>query len=377
MNLGALLDLGLPEDYLRTSLQKLDIDDEYQLVVEESTKSSIRGKLVTVKVMPSSAQRNLDNINQLIESSKLSESVKSTSKQIFHKLAVAEATVHGITVDQVHFHEVGATDAIVDIVGCAIAYEYFQPTAIHCYTIELGSGVVECSHGVLPVPTPATTELLLGFNTHIGRVDGEATTPTGAAILSSFAEPKSELPDLQIHKVGYGLGTRDFGIPNMLRVMLCETADNLDKEKNLIIECNIDDMNSEAYSPLTDHLFSLDALDVWFTPIMMKKTRPATKLSVLCRSEHQSQISAAILNGTTSLGVRVHAVSKSVLQREHKVIKTSVGDVRIKLARLPNGSQRWKIEHDSILELCDSQELSYLDLKAKLDHEVRIELSNE
>ena len=283
MNLAAMLDLGVPEAHLRAELARLPLSG-YSLRVTRDARKGITGTRVDVDV-PESAQSHHHSswrdVRELIEGSALTDSVKARATDMFQRLAEAEARVHGTSVDEVHFHEVGAVDSIVDIVGAAICLEYLRPARVVASSIELGGGFVRSQHGMLPVPAPATAILLTGVPTKSGAVPFEMTTPTGAAILAHSVGSFSEDKRFVIRKVGYGVGHRDTEIPNLLRLFLAD-ADGRPGEEARLVECNIDDMNPEISTYLLDLLFEAGASDVFFTPIVMKKSRPAVTLSVLC-----------------------------------------------------------------------------------------------
>ena len=371
MNLGALMDVGMPEDHLRTQLSKLGLNDEFSLKVHRAKKFGIAGTLATVECEQSHSHRHLPTIRDMIDRSKLDAAIKRRAIDTFTRLAVAEAHIHDIGVNEVHFHEVGATDAIVDIVGAAIGLEYLKPDAVYSAPVELGSGMVRCEHGLMPVPAPATAELLKDRPTTRGRVDGEATTPTGAAILTSCVDSFDSVPQLHVKRIGYGLGQKDFAIPNALRLSLAETSAEIQTATNVEIECNIDDMSAEAFEPLFDSLFSLGALDVFLSPIVMKKSRPGTRLTVLVSPEKLDAVTNAIFEGTTTLGMRCHDVSKRMLPREFVNVETAFGDVKVKLSTLPDGSKRWKTEHDDISRFSRESGKPYPLVKERVDAQVR------
>ena len=372
MNLGALIDLGVPESHVREELSKLGLNAEFTLNVSSGKKSGIAGTQAIVECVQTGSHRHLPTIRSIIDSSSLDESTKQLSIETFTRLAQAEAHIHGIGIDEVHFHEVGATDAIVDIVGAAICLEYLNPERIYSTAVELGSGMVKCEHGLMPVPAPATAELLKDRPTTRGRIRGEATTPTGAAILATHVDSFDAIPEVRIENIGYGLGQKDFEIPNVLRVSLAETENQLASVSNVEIACNIDDMSAEAFEPLFDKLFGLGALDVFLSPIVMKKSRPGTRLSVLAKPPDLQVILDAIFHGSTTLGVRIHEVTKRVLPREFLRVPTSFGNVEVKVSTLPGGSERWKTEHDDIKRLALETGKSYPETKESVDSEVRI-----
>lgn len=273
MNLGAMIDLGIEESYLITELNKLDLRN-WKLDVEKDQRHGIKGTRVTVKqTRHEHAHRHLSDVEKIIDQSSLEESTKLLSKRIFLKVAVAEAAVHGIPVENVHFHEVGAIDSIIDIVGAAICFNALKVDEVHVSVVELGGGMVKCDHGKLPVPAPATAEIMKGIPAKRGGVDFEATTPTGAAILASLGNVFNSNQPLKIIKTAYGVGQKDHPeVPNLLRVFIAEPEGRPDKGHEAIqLECNIDDMNPEFYEHISERLFSSGASDVFLTNILMKK----------------------------------------------------------------------------------------------------------
>lgn len=375
MNLGALIDVGVPEEHLRSELSRLNLDEEYELSVSRGIKQGISGTRAHVSCRPSDVHRHFPEIRRMIESSDLSNAVATRSVRIFEDLADAEARVHNISRDEVHFHEVGAVDAIVDIVGASICLEYLNPDTVVCGPVELGSGMVKCEHGLMPVPAPATAELLLNRPTTRGRVDGEATTPTGAAILSATVD-SFEIPNnLSVKQIGYGLGQKDFNVPNVLRVSLADVDTELVYESNVEIECNIDDMTPEAIGPLFEQLLDEGALDVFVTPILMKKSRPAHRITILARQDQAKHLIDSVLRGTTTLGVRTHSVTKHMVPREFRSVQTRFGKVRVKIAILSQSDSKWKVEHEDLAKLAREHGLQYLKVKEQVDEDVRAELN--
>ena len=350
MHLGAMVDLGVPGDYLGKELAKLGID-EYRLSIKRASRSGIEGTMVDVILKKQetishgasgthnyASARNFNDIKTLINKSSLNKQIKYLSISIFERIAHAEAKIHGVPIDKVHFHEVGAIDSIVDIVGAAICIDYLKPDLILAAPPELGSGMVKCEHGIFPVPAPATAEILSGIPVRLGGVNHEATTPTGAAILATLVKEFTSKNEFRILKTAYGIGFRDTGsVPNLLRVFLAEQTDSsVIQEKTVMIECNIDDMNPEHYDYILSKLFESGADDVFLTPVIMKKSRPGIILSVLSKPDLADSIIQFILKETTSLGLRRYNVDKTVLNRESITIETEWGPVRIKHA-IQNG----------------------------------------
>ena len=335
MNLGALVDLGVDPGFLEQELGKLEIEG-FRLQVEPGMRKGISGTKVTVVIdhPENEKHRHLSHIEALINNSKLSDRIKEKSLAIFNRVADAEARVHNISKEEVHFHEVGALDSIADIVGAAICQEYLDVDEIHASPVQLGGGFVQCAHGKMPVPAPATAEILESIPVRSGAVDYEATTPTGAAILAATVDCFSLEMEMTIAKTGYGIGQRDGEIPNVLRVYLAESQqqehEDVRVEKALMLECNIDDMNPEWFTHIQALLFDAGAADVFMTPIVMKKSRPAHMLSVLCDPDAADRLKEIILTETSTIGLREVQVSKSMLRRDIKVVHTRFGDVNVK-----------------------------------------------
>ncbi len=358
MNLAAMIDLGVPIEYLISELKKLNIGG-YSIEASKSLKMGISGTKVDVKVNNGTGfsmitdtghshghshghnhsvekrgheHRSYNDIKKSIEQSELSTDVKKTSIAIFDKVAVAEGKIHDKPAGEVHFHEVGAVDSIVDIVGAAICYHYLKPDKIYCSTVELGGGFVDCAHGKFPVPAPATVEILKDIPVKLGTVHFETTTPTGAAILATLVDKFIDKLQFSIEKTAYGIGHRDMEIPNVLRVHMAKATLKTDTEEAIIIESNIDDMSPEHYEFLVEKLFFKGAQDVYLTPVIMKKSRPATKISVLCSSEKQTELENIILSESTTLGVRCFPVIKKILERKSYTVQTKYGPIDVKTA---------------------------------------------
>ena len=334
MILGAILDCGLSLDLLTAELAKLPLQG-YRILAQPATRGIITGTQVTVAVEDSVKQhRDLKDILDLIEKSSLSQETKRKSALIFSRLAEAESKVHRIPVDEVHFHEVGAIDAIVDIVGAVIGLELLGIDALFSSPLPTGSGTVKTEHGIIPIPAPATLELIASSGATVrpsASPDlGELVTPTGAAITTTLASFDS--PTFSLERIGYGVGTREIeAIPNVLPLWLGERTH---KEHPLVLlETNIDDMSAELYGHVMDRLFTQGALDVWFTPIQMKKNRPAVMLSVLSPSEAEGQMMETILRETSTLGVRVQRMERHECERDMIPFDSSLGRVMVKVKR--------------------------------------------
>jgi len=338
MILGALVDLGVKLDSIRKGLQALDLNG-YKITSKTVKRGLISGTKVTVSVdKPKKGHhhhsRHFTDIKKLIQQSKLSQQVKTSSIEVFHRLAKAEASVHRTSIEKVHFHEVGAVDSIVDIVGGTIGMELLGVDAVISSPLNLGEGTVECDHGVLPVPAPATLKLLTGIPCFSSGVQRELTTPTGAAMIGFMAEEFDSMPEMTITDSGYGAGDHLIeSSPNMLRIIVGESAIQ-NSNRLMVVESNIDDMNPEFYDHVMDSLFKAGAVDVYFTPIQMKKNRPAVKLSVLVAEAKMDEIANILFSETSTFGLRYFPVDRMILEREIRKIKTPYGEMKVKIGRM-------------------------------------------
>ncbi|NPV54257.1 MAG: nickel pincer cofactor biosynthesis protein LarC [Firmicutes bacterium] len=368
MILGALVDAGLDLGELKTGLDKLKLagPDAFELKVEKTARNGISGTSIEVitDLNPGHPRaqgfRRLSDIEAVLDASDLDEATMEMSRRIFRRLAVAEAKVHNIPVDQVHFHEVGAVDTIVDVVGAVLGFRAMGVTKIYASRLHVGTGFVKCAHGMLPVPAPATLELLRGVPIYATGVQGELVTPTGAAIITTLAESFGGCPEMHLERIGYGAGKQNLDIPNLLRIYLgekvkrkradgsedrakgktgavealAEVTGTNDAGYEVIVECNIDDMNPEFYDHVMQVLFEKGALDVFLTPVIMKKERPGTVLTVLTCGEKLDEIARTIMMETTTLGVRIHRVMRRKAERDSISVTTRFGEARVKVARL-------------------------------------------
>jgi len=338
MILGALIDAGLPLDVLKNELAKLDLD-HYDLQVEKVTKKGIGGSKVKVLVDDHHHHhhRLLHHIEEIIGQSDLSDTVKTKSLAIFKRLAEAEAKVHRTTIDAIHFHEVGAVDAIIDVVGAVAGLAALGIEKIYCSALHVGTGTVECAHGTLPVPAPATAELIRGKPVYSTGVKGELLTPTGAAILTTLAAEFGPMPSMTLETAGYGAGNADIAIPNLLRIAIGNTAEEvkgLESERVAVIETGIDDMNPQIYDYLIEKMLQMGVLDVFLVPLQMKKNRPGTLLTVLCGMEMVEQITDFLISETTTIGLRWRIDHRMKAHREIRTVKTPYGDIRLKVAKI-------------------------------------------
>ncbi len=413
MNLGALVDLGVDIEYLKDELKKLDIDEEFEIASRKDMKMGISGTKVDVILhnKPDDHNhehthehahadhdhknghshdeqdhvnghthghshgnhshahsggkdgkhhhdhRNFAAIRDMIMDSDLAEKVKTMSVEMFRVVAEAEGKVHGKPMEEVHFHEVGATDSIVDIVGSAICIDALGVDKIMASSVHVGGGFVKCAHGMMPVPAPATAEILADVPMNCNIVPHETTTPTGAAILKANVDMFSDRHDMVIHKVGYGLGNKDFDIPNVLRVYLGEIADKAEDlivERQWMAETNIDDMNPELLAFAENRLFKAGALDVYRVPMQMKKGRSAVKLSVLYTEDCRDEVMDVILTETTAAGLREYEVTKHMLPRSFEDIETPFGTVKVKLLVRNGRVIKGKAEYEDCAKLAEA-----------------------
>jgi uncharacterized protein (TIGR00299 family) protein len=337
MILGALLDAGLPLAHLKQELAKLGLA-HYDLQKTAVVKNGISGSQALVTVEQDHHHhhhRHLADITAIIEKSDLASLVKSDSLRIFKRLAEAEAKVHNTSVENIHFHEVGAMDAIIDVVGGVIGLHALGIETIICSALHVGSGTVECAHGTLPVPAPATAELIRGKPVYATGIQGELLTPTGAAILTTLADDFGPLPPMTVQAIGHGAGTADRSIANMLRVFIGTTAQpdkSFQVEQTVTIETTIDDMNPQIYDYLIEKILQMGALDIFFTPVQMKKNRNGTLVTILCRPEMVTAFSEFLFRETTTIGLRWRLDNRFTLQRQIVNVETRFGAIPCKTA---------------------------------------------
>jgi uncharacterized protein (TIGR00299 family) protein len=335
MILGALIDAGLDEDELSDGLQVLGLS-EYQLRIGRVQKGAIQATSVDVVITGEVAARRLSDIEAIILQSDLPTSVKDSSLAIFRRVIEVEAAIHGADPGEVHLHEVGGTDAIIDVVGSLLGLELLAVEKVYASRLPLGHGFVRCAHGLLPVPAPATLELLKGVPVVQYDVEGELVTPTGAAILTSLAKGYGPMPQMEVERIGYGAGKSDFSFPNVLRLLIGSSPPpaTAPMEEVILLETNLDDMNPELYEHVMDSLFRAGALDVFLQPIQGKKNRPGVLLSALCHPEARDRLSAILFAETTTLGIRLKTMHRLCLDRETAKVRTPYGEVSVKVARL-------------------------------------------
>jgi len=357
MFVAALLDLGLPLASLKADLKKIPAL-KFDLKVSRKTVQSIRATQFHVVCAKQEPPRAWREIRRTLERSRLSAAVKETGIEIFRRLAEAEAKVHGTAVDKVHFHEVGATDSIVDIMAAAIGCDYLKIHSFHVSRVPLGRGFARGSHGALPLPAPATLELLKNVPVTWTQLRGETVTPTGAAIIATLGKSFGAEPGMTIEKISYGAGEKEWpDRPNLFRLVLGEDNAGWGNEEMLVLETNIDDMNPQFYDHVMDRLFAAGARDVFLTPIQMKKNRPATLLTVICEPTRRAAIAKIILQETSTIGVRYYPVNRMVLRRQSKQVQTRFGRVTVKLVEQPDGTKRATPEYDDLKRIAAARKI--------------------
>ena len=351
MTLGALVDAGCPVEYLRSELQSLDVPG-WTLASEKVWKNGMAATFVKVQTDDRQKHRSLSTILDILQASKLAPQVRDRSAAIFQKLGQAESYVHDAPLEKIHFHEVGAVDAIVDIVGACLGFDALGIDKFSCSPLNVGGGTVKMAHGTLPVPAPATARLLQRIPTYSSGVQKELVTPTGAAIIATVCDSFGPQPAMSVSAIGYGAGTIDLEHqPNVVRMMIGEVAEKSAgaeipnatpfgfDEEIAVIEANLDDMNPQIYGHFQERALTQGALDVYTTPVQMKKNRPGTLLTVLCRPKDAQPLMDLIFAETTTIGARTYNAKRRVLPRETVTVTTTFGDVRMKVASV-NGHIR-------------------------------------
>lgn len=372
MFLASLLDAGLPLEVLQQNIDKLNLPEKVQLKLTEVHKGALRAADLEVIVPHSHSHRHLSDILEMINASDLSEKVKATASKIFQLLAEAESRVHGEPVEHVHFHEVGALDSIVDIVGAAIGLDYLGIEQLYASPLPYGSGTINSDHGLLPLPAPATLEVLRLINAPLtpSSAEVELVTPTGAAILGSLAT--FSRPNLVMSHIGIGAGKRDLEWPNILRLMIGKVPEP-DKSEMVQLETNIDDMNPQFFGYLMDLLFAAGARDVFMTPIHMKKNRPGILLGVIAFRKDEAALAELLLRETTTLGLRVQPIGRYEASREFRQLDTRFGKVTIKVKVLDGKVIHATPEYDDCVRLAKESKVSLLEIYQTVNHLLKIE----
>lgn len=344
MTLASLLDLGVPKEIFLQELNKLNMDNEFEIEIDYKYENNIKGTKVNVITKEQHCHRNLIDVYDIIDNSRLNNNIKERAKEIFMIVAKAEAKVHGTTIDKIHFHEVGAIDSIVDIVGSCILLDLLNIDKVYSTSVPLGSGFIQCAHGVIPAAAPATVEILKNIPVKFNHVKGECTTPTGAAIIKTICDEFIDELDFNTKKIGYGVGHKKFEKPNILRVALAQE----DEHNEVVYEivANIDDMSSEIYSYLFEKIMDEGALDVFTESIFMKKNRPAYKISILTKKKDLNKFIKLLLTETSTFGVRYKEYNRAKLDRKFIEVDTVYGKVKVKLGYYNNKLIKLKPEYE-------------------------------
>ena len=361
MTLGALVDAGLSFAALKSELDKLSVR-EFTLSQRRVEKHGIAGTKIDVNAREGHVHRHLKDVLEIIDNSAISASAKEKAACVFQKLAEAEAKIHGTTIEAVHFHEVGAVDAIVDVVGAIVGLEILGIEAIYASKFRFGSGHTRGAHGAMPVPVPAVVEMTKGFPSERTDIPYELVTPTGAAILTALASNIGETIQLRTESTGYGAGTRDVEqVPNLLRVEIGELVSDPRTDFPVLLETNIDDMTPEIYGYLIDRLLEAGARDAYLTPVIMKKGRPGIQLTVLADPNKETELTELIFSETTTLGIRRLPVQRHILERRTDTVQTPYGPIRVKITDI-GGKQRITPEYDDCARIAREQQVPILDV---------------
>jgi uncharacterized protein (TIGR00299 family) protein len=359
MTLGALVDAGVPLAALQAGIDSLGLPS-CKLVRTDVKKKGFRASQIVVEHEPEHKHRHLHHITAMIEGSALTERQQALAKKIFGKIAVAEAKVHGSTIEKVHFHEVGAVDSIADVVGAAIGWDLLGVERIVASAVPTGQGFIEIAHGRCSIPAPATAEILQGIPLAASNVEAELTTPTGAAILASLVDAFGPLPAMTIDRIGYGAGQRELaGQPNLVRLLVGRIEEPAPASDTVwTLEANLDDATGETIGHAISKLWEAGALDVFATSIQMKKNRPGVMLTVLCRADEVAQLESLLFCETTTLGVRRWPVSRHTLPRKAHAVSTSLGEIAGQLALLPNGKSSFAPEYEACRKIAEAQSVA-------------------
>lgn len=382
MILGALIDAGVSAEKLAVELKKLRVSD-FSLAAEKVDRAGITATKAKIELPPEHAHRHLADITEIISEADLSAFVKDGAVKTFTIIAEAEAKIHGTTVEKIHFHEVGAMDAIVDIIGAFIGFEMLGIERFLCSKLHVGSGFVKMAHGKFPVPPPAVAEILQNFSApfYQTEIEGELLTPTGIAVISAVCESFGAMPLMNATKTFYGAGGRNYkDFPNVLRVVIGETENNstnlsvsgksaennLRSEKLLQLETNFDDISAEILGFVMERALETGALDVWFTPIQMKKNRPAVMLSILCEKKNADALKNLIFTETTTLGIRQIEIERECLEREIVKVETTFGAVDVKVSKRDGKILNAKPEYEQIKQIALQSENSFREIEKQV-----------
>ncbi len=371
MTMAAFVSAGLPIDELSAELRKLPLTG-FELIGKHVMRNSISAVHIEVAISHTPHyHRHLKDIYVLIDTSTLSQRVKDVSKSIFHAIGEAEAKVHNTTLEKIHFHEVGALDSIVDIVGAAICLEKFAIDAVYTSPVRLGcGGLISTQHGVMPTPAPATIEILRSYPTILTDIPEELTTPTGAGIVKALSSGMMKNETFNVHTIGYGAGTKEFSqVPNLLRVMIGEVESEMEQDEILLLETNIDDMNPQIYPYIIEKLLASGAHDAYLIPIIMKKGRPGILLSVMVDKKNVDFITQIVYSNTTTLGIRIQHIDRKKLPRRQIEIESSFGRIKVKSV-LRDGREVIAPEFEECKRIAEERHLPLPQVIRQLDQEL-------
>jgi len=369
MVLGALVDAGLPFEVLSRIVDSLRVPG-CKITFERLKRAGISATKVDV-IIPSQSKRRPAEILNLIDSLNLPLSLKEKSKEIFLNLAKAEVKIHEESLGSLHLHELGSLDTLIDIVGTVVGLDIMGIEKIYASGVNVGGGTVKTSHGTLPVPAPATVELLKGAPIYSSsEIEAELTTPTGAALLKGLSCRYGPIPNMRLEKIGYGAGGKDLSSPNVLRVLIGEVEGSSQEDLVVVLETNIDDMNPQFYEYVTNCLFKKGALDVFLTPAYMKKSRPGVILTVICEEVRKEELLKTIFEETTTLGVRISSTRRRKLEREIKVFQSSLGEVKVKLGALGGKTISASPEYDDCKRIAKERNLPLREVYEQIKKEI-------
>lgn len=362
MILGALIDAGLDIQELESELGRLKISG-YRVKAEKTVRMGISGTKVSIDITEQNVERKLKDIVQIVERSDLDDDIKDLSKKAFKKLTMVEAKIHGKDIEEVHLHEAGGLDSIIDVVGSFIGIKKLGIDTVYSSKIHVGTGFVEGQHKVLPVPAPATLALLKGIPIYSRGIEAELATPTGVCVLKTLSKSFGVMPEVSVEKIGYGAGSKELEIPNLLRVCIGEAnGEEYEEDEVIVVETNVDNMNPEILAYASEALLKQGALDVFMTPVFMKKDRPGTMVSVVTTQEKLDEILSVMFAEITTLGVRLHRSERKKLYREIVSVKTSFGEIAVKVAKIGNQIKNIAPEYESCKEIAVKQGIPLKDV---------------
>ena len=379
MTLGAFVHLGVPIDWLKKKIASIPLQG-FDIRAEDIWHSEIKGVNLFVDIDKNCHAKNYKDIKTLILKSCLSDKTKNLSLSAFKKIAIAESQVHGTDIEKIHFHELGGVDAIVDIVGAFLCIEYLKITHVYAPLIPLGTGFVKCRHGVIPVPAPATLEILKKVPVKNLKIPREIVTPTGAAIITTLVNEFGPIPDMIIDKIGYGSGKNksDSKIPNFLRIITGHKEKNIFLENDFmtnesvfVVETLIDDMNPEIFSYVMEQIFKENALDLYYIPVQMKKNRPGIKMEVLCKKQDLQNIINLIFKQTTTTGVRYHKVKRTILKRKKVFVKTRFGNIQVKKITQINGTHCLIPEYEICRNIAEKEKIPLKHVYSQISFDIK------